>query len=109
MYNKKELKYILKYLAKLPYYEAKKLYYWFKEQLSWFNKKKSIAYMCAWISIIFWLKGEVWLTRIFAILFIIFYIKSEIAKGLWKHLLRENERKSYIGLEEVKNGRKKKV
>ena len=109
MYSKKEMKYILMYLIKLPYYEAKKLYYWFKDGLSWFNKSKSMAYTCFWVSLIFWLKGEVWLTRIFAILFIVFYIKSELAKGLWKHIMREKERNGYVTMGELKDGRKKKI
>ena len=105
MYTKKELRYILKYLVKLPYYEVKKMYYWFKDGFSWFNKKKSIAYMCFWISVVFWIKEEDWLTRIFAGLFILFYIKSEIAKGVWKHNLRKDESK-YINMGELEDGKK---
>ena len=94
MYSRKEIKYILLYLLKLPWYELKKFYRWLKDELSWFNKSQSISKICLFVSIIAWLREMMWVSRIFLLLCILFYVKSEIAKGLWKHIMRKEEEKN---------------
>ena len=112
--KKKEIFYFIKYLVMIPIIELKKLGLWFYNEMKWFNRSRSLFYfsLCLWF--VFYITEQPIPAKVFLGLTILFFIKSELVRGKWKHDFRKSEElkerertEKFISMEELENGNKK--
>ena len=110
----KEVLYFCWYILKIPLKELKKLGLWFYNEMKWFNRSRSLFYfsLCLWF--VFYITEQPIPAKVFLGLTILFFIKSELVRGKWKHDFRKSEElkerertEKFISMEELENGNKK--